>query len=274
MKNTVIFYTITVAAISTFLVACSDSNPLGEELASSLETTNQEVFETQITDAEGFNDTGVYLDEDSQYKNSDTESIQPESFLELLQVANYTLKDITAQQLILVKTDGNMAQIYAYEVEENGCWAVYLQDISGYVGKNGITSDKKEGDKKTPKGLFPLLFAFGIEENPESSMIYQTVTAESYWVDDPNSAYYNQWVEGVDSKDWNSAEHLIEYPEQYAYAVVIGYNNDPIEPGKGSAIFLHCGNRPTAGCVSIPRDYMKQLLQWLNPTNLPMILIF
>ena len=61
-------------------------------------------------------------------------------------------------------------------------------------------------------------------------------------------------------KDWNSSEHLIEYPKQYEYAIEIKTNPKNI-PGKGSAIFLHCSaERPTAGCIAIDAKFMKFLL--------------
>ena len=137
-----------------------------------------------------------------------------------------------------------------------------------------MTADKREGDGKTPKGLFTLTTAFGIQPDPGSGLPYRQVTAESYWVDDQNSRFYNQWVEGTGDKDWASAEHLIDYAAQYAYGAVVDHNTDPIVPGSGSAIFLHCGSRPTAGCVSLPRETVVGILKWLSPEQTPSILIF
>lgn len=86
-----------------------------------------------------------------------------------------------------------------------------------------------------------------------------------YWVDDANSKYYNKLVNIFDvNKDWNSAEHLIDYPIQYEYLIEIKTNPNNI-PGKGSAIFLHCTNNlPTAGCIAIDRESMKKIIENLE----------
>lgn len=69
-------------------------------------------------------------------------------------------------------------------------------------------------------------------------MEYRVVTEESYWVVDPNSKYYNQWVEGTDGADWNSAAHLSEIKGSCAYVIVIEYNTAPNTVAEaGSAVF-------------------------------------
>ncbi len=83
-----------------------------------------------------------------------------------------------------------------------------------------------------------------------------------YWVDDVNSKYYNQLVNIKEvEKDWERAEHLIEYKTQYEYLIEIKTNPNNI-PNKGSAIFLHCtNNTPTAGCISIDTQIMKKIIE-------------
>jgi len=89
-----------------------------------------------------------------------------------------------------------------------------------------------------------------------------------YWIDDPKSKYYNQLVDILEvQKDWESAEHLIDYPIQYEYLIEIKSNPKNIQ-GKGSAIFLHCtNNKPTAGCVAVNKDIMKKLIENINPNT-------
>ena len=81
-------------------------------------------------------------------------------------------------------------------------------------------------------------------------------------VDDINSKYYNQLVnENEVEKDWNSAEHLIEYPIEYKYLVEIKTNTKNIS-GKGSAVFLHCSNnKPTAGCIAVDANSMRTIIE-------------
>lgn len=133
-----------------------------------------------------------------------------------------------------------------------------------FIGKNGITNDKREGDGKTPVGKYNLGIAFGTHDEVKFSNYIKT-NENLHWVDDVNSKLYNQLVDITKvRKDWNSSEHLIEYPKQYEYAIEIKTNPKNIQ-GKGSAIFLHCSvGKPTAGCVAIDSQYMKLLLEKLQ----------
>lgn len=137
------------------------------------------------------------------------------------------------------------------------------------VGRNGATKYKQEGDGKTPIGIFELGIVFGTHDkgeiNLDKSIKYIKVNPNLYWVDDVNSIYYNQLVDNTRTeKDWNSAEHLIEYPIEYEYAVEIKSNPENI-PGKGSAIFIHCSNgKETAGCVALSKLDMMRLIKRIN----------
>ena len=68
-------------------------------------------------------------------------------------------------------------------------------------------------------------------------------------------------------KDWNSAEHLIGVMPQYRYSLVLNYNTEERTPGKGSAIFLHglhTWKTWTEGCIAIPEEYVRLLVQQLG----------
>jgi L,D-peptidoglycan transpeptidase YkuD (ErfK/YbiS/YcfS/YnhG family) len=46
--------------------------------------------------------------------------------------------------------------------------------------------------------------------------------------------------------------------------VVVGYNDDPPVPGKGSAIFMHVARpdySPTAGCVAVSKPDLLEILR-------------
>lgn len=122
-----------------------------------------------------------------------------------------------------------------------------------YIGKNGVTNNKIEGDGKTPLGEFELGIILSMQKN---------ITEDMYWIDDPKSKYYNQLVDVTKiEKDWNSAEHLIDYPVEYEYLIEVKTNPNNI-PGKGSALFLHCENgKETAGCIAIDRNIMKMIIE-------------
>lgn len=169
-------------------------------------------------------------------------------------------------QIILVVGDGNgssRAAITYYRTDEHGRWQEVFA-APGYCGYNGLTADKKEGDRKTPLGDYRFTMAFGIYDNPGSILNYHKVTGSDYWVDDSSSSYYNQLVNSqVVPISWNSAEHLIKIVPQYHYGLVLDYNSDCV-PGKGSAIFLHGYHTTktwTEGCIAIPEEQMKVLIQ-------------
>jgi L,D-peptidoglycan transpeptidase YkuD (ErfK/YbiS/YcfS/YnhG family) len=180
---------------------------------------------------------------------------------------------LDCRQLIVVTPERTRAAVHLYEFT-GGVWREIGRTISGYIGAAGVTKHKREGDYATPLGLYPLGPAFGIREKADTKMPYRRITPESYWVDDPLSSQYNQWVEKPgNEKWWRSAEHLIDFPEAYEMALVIGYNTISRIPGRGSAVFLHVGIEPTRGCVAVPRADMQRIFRWLDPAKNPHILI-
>lgn len=176
--------------------------------------------------------------------------------------------NIELGELITVtSTDVNKAILEMFRIDDGQC--IKVLESEAFVGRNGSTKDKHEGDGKTPVGRFNLGIAFGMHDaeelNISKDLKYIKINKNLYWVDDINSKFYNQLVDiSKVKKDWESAEHLIEYPKQYEYAIEIKANPDNI-PGKGSAIFLHCSvERPTAGCVAIDKMKMFKILQMIK----------
>lgn len=202
-----------------------------------------------------------------------TDKIRKASELyQIFEDTGHSTEEISSSQIITVISDGDTCSVscFEYNSEEND----WIKDIctKGYVGKNGTSSESCEGDYKTPAGIFSLGFAFGTE-NESFKYPYRIINDNCYWVDDPDSELYNQWVES-ENITWKSAEHLIDYPDSYKYSVAINYNTNPVIPGAGSAIFLHCSNGSfTAGCVSVPETDMLSVLNWLDPEANPVILI-
>ncbi len=160
------------------------------------------------------------------------------------------------------------------------------------IGKNGVNKHTYEGSMTTPLGQFNLGIAFGIH-NLNINYPYIKINKNLYWVDDENSKYYNKLVSlnekinnlnypyiiNLNKKDFSSAEHLIDYPKQYEYAIYIEYNvnGEKYEDGRGksSAIFIHClGDKGyTGGCIAIPREEMIFILNFLDRNKNPKIII-
>lgn len=186
-------------------------------------------------------------------------------------VANLRVAE-KADTIFVVAGDGSQAgcEFYAF-YKENGSWKAGVT-AEGYLGSNGINYDtRREGDRTTPGGLYPLGMFFGIADDPGGlQKSYYKVTGDDYWDGDVNSATYNQLVKGSEQPaDWSasSSEHLIDYQEQYQYVIQIEFNTDPVVKGRGSAIFLHCtrsGGTVTAGCVAIPEADLLQAMRMLR----------
>lgn len=186
-----------------------------------------------------------------------------------------TLAGKGCTQLVTVSANGIYADIrfFAYE---SGQWQEKTAlRTSGFVGRRGVTNAayKREGDGCTPTGLYPVGLGFYIQNQPNTGLDTFQVTQDTYWVDDPNSQYYNRRVEGTENKDWNSAEHMISYSRQYSYGFVVDYNMDPIVKGNGSAIFFHVSSTSTAGCIATSETMVLSYLAQLDKTRNPHILI-
>ena len=190
----------------------------------------------------------------------------------ILENNGYPLSDLgDSKQLIAAVSSGCSAVVYGYSAGDQGWQMDFVSN--GCVGTNGVSANSREGISCTPKGLFSLGFAFGTDPLTDLSIPYRQLNENCYWVDDPASPVYNQWQETTEI-NWNSAEHLIDYASSYHYAVVVNYNCDPVVPGAGSAIFLHCtaGASSTAGCIAVPDSQMWDILHWLREEDLPLIL--
>ncbi|RFB15315.1 hypothetical protein DZB84_12995 [Bacillus sp. HNG] len=184
-----------------------------------------------------------------------------------------TLKTVNGnQQLILVTTNGyntNRATIQAFEKDESGKWNLFL-NTTGYIGKNGFTANKKEGDGKSPVGKYTIGTAFGQKGNPGTKLPFRNITNDDVWVDDPESPLYNSWQSrNATQGQWKNAENMMH--RLYTYGFVINYNTERT-PYKGSAIFFHVGSGYTLGCTATSEANVIKLLKWLDPAKNPVIL--
>lgn len=192
-------------------------------------------------------------------------------FLNLGNVDYKTLKKANCKQLIVVESDNSDAHVHYFYLSKS--WKqIKNLTCNGFVGIEGVTENFSENSKGSPKGFFPIGEAFYINNTPETKLDKFQITKDTYWIDDPDSIYYNQRVDGTKLKDWNSAEHMISYATEYEYGFVIKYNMPPVY-NKGSAIFFHIGNSPTLGCVAVDKKDILKYLKILDKNLNPYILI-
>lgn len=174
-----------------------------------------------------------------------------------------------ARQLFIVAGVGNTtAYVSLHEKDDAGQWQ-QLMTTPGFIGKAGL-GKTREGDNKTPVGTFRFNAAFGIAPDPGCALPYQQVDGNAYWSGDVRPGmHYNEMVDirKLPGLNKRASEHIVDYDVHYVYCLNISYNEAGV-PGKGSAIFLHClaPQKPyTGGCVAIPQDKMKLVLQTVRP---------
>ena len=135
------------------------------------------------------------------------------------------------------------------------------------VGKRGISINKKEGDKKTPKGEFKLKYILYRKDrilDLKTRLKKIVIKKRMGWCDDPNSNNYNKII-NFPSK--YSAEKLWKKENVYDIIIVIDYNLNPLIKNKGSAIFLHIAKRkyqPTNGCIAVSKKNIRLIANAIN----------
>jgi len=192
-------------------------------------------------------------------------------------IAHHTAQIGESEQLIFATNRDSssvLVTIHAFE-RNDGMWHFVFPAFAGSVGEMGFAEidNKREGDGKSPSGIFPLGIAFGYDPSVVTKMPYRQATDDDFWVDDVNSEDYNKWVKGEpNAASW---EKMKRDDDQYKYGVVIEYNMHPIIKGKGSAIFLHVwkSGDSTLGCVSMPEEMVLEILGWLDPAKKPLIIM-
>ena len=186
----------------------------------------------------------------------------------------------TAGQVLLVKENRFLfwtsPSVYAME-KQNGVWTEVFDPMPAVIGRNGFARlpEKREGDGRTPSGLYRLGTAFGYAESVETRMPYRQALTDDLWVDDPEAPDYNRWAKLHETRS-ASYEKMKRDDDQYKYGLVIEYNTHPAVPGLGSAIFLHVREKrgaPTSGCVAVSEEDLLKILGWLHPAAAPVIWI-
>tara|TARA_B100000029_G_scaffold132543_1_gene126458 strand:- start:14651 stop:15142 length:492 start_codon:yes stop_codon:yes gene_type:complete len=139
------------------------------------------------------------------------------------------------------------------------------------LGKNGITNNKKEGDYKTPKGIFNIkniMYRKDRIKNIKTKIPKIIIKKNHICCDIPSNPNYNKIFK---TNDISIGERLWRKDSLYDILVVLDYNLNPIIKNKGSAIFLHLFENKkkivTKGCISIEKKNMLALLK-NNPNKI------
>jgi L,D-peptidoglycan transpeptidase YkuD (ErfK/YbiS/YcfS/YnhG family) len=137
------------------------------------------------------------------------------------------------------------------------------QTLRCALGLGGVGVEKEEGDGATPAGLLPLRRVFYRADRvppPRCSLPIEPISQTDGWCDDPTHRDYNRIVHlPHDARH----EELWRRDEVYDIVAVLGWNDQPVVKGRGSAIFLHVARpdyAPTEGCVALAMQDLLRIL--------------
>jgi len=138
------------------------------------------------------------------------------------------------------------------------------------IGKNGMTRRKKEGDYKTPSGIFKigkLFFRKDRIKKPKTFLKIVEIKKNMAWCDDINyPKKYNRLIK-IDSKIKH--EKLQRKDQKYDLLIPINYNIKNPVVGLGSCIFIHLTKdyKPTAGCIALKKNDFLVMLKLIKKNS-------
>ena len=185
--------------------------------------------------------------------------------------------------------DSSSGTLQLYQ-KSGSTWKPDGAPVRARLGKNGLAwglgihptprgaVTKKEGDWRSPAGIFSIGGAWGyqtaIQKHPK--LPYRKVTPRDLWVEDPASLQYNQNVilDHAPSTPWEKKQQMKQNDHAHSLKLFIAHNAPPKAiPHAGSSIFFHIwrggGSRPTAGCTAMEESKLRALIARLDPTRRP-----
>lgn len=131
------------------------------------------------------------------------------------------------------------------------------------LGRSGVIALKREGDGGTPRSILPIRRVFYRADHinrPPAMLKPRPIRRDDAWCDDHQDRRYNRLIRlppgFAEERLWRN-DHL------YDVVVELGWNDSPVQKGRGSAIFWHLarpGLTPTAGCVAVSIDVFRKVL--------------
>lgn len=196
---------------------------------------------------------------------------------------------LVSKQLLLVSSSDFNSSIASMQVyERDGIkWKRVFKPIAVNLGRTGLAWGdglisfaheqdepiKKEGDGKSPAGLFSLDFFFGYERK-DFNYPYLKVDEETLCIDDVHSPSYNQVIEHANPSQFKSFEYMKRDDKQYKLGISVGHNKSK-KKMQGSCIFIHIQrdiNSPTSGCTSLEENELLKIMKWLESDKHPLLL--
>ena len=203
----------------------------------------------------------------------------------------------SAQQMVLVTTpdwNADHGVLRRFERNTSG-WNLVGQPQPVMLGRSGSawglglhptqTSGpiKREGDGRSPAGIFGIGEAFGYAPATDTALQYRATQASDYCVDVSGSPLYNRIV---DTREVGEAaiagatepmrrDLHADGDQRYRLGFVIEHNLQA-QPMGGSCIFAHLWKSPsnaTTGCTAMDPLTMEAALAWLQPAKSPVFVL-
>lgn len=185
------------------------------------------------------------------------------------------------QMAVVISDELNATNAQLQRYEKKGVWNKVGEKIPVTLGRSGLGYSafkqplKKEGDGRSPSGMYPITSIFGYDQNSTFKLPYWYADEHLYCIDDVNDTRYNKILRIYDKNSLPSSYEVMRRSDGvYRYGAVIGYN-DSAQRGRGSCIFIHLNHsdkRPTSGCTAMDEGALKTLLAWLDGSKKPHIL--
>jgi zinc D-Ala-D-Ala dipeptidase len=191
-------------------------------------------------------------------------------------------------QLIVVSArswSDNSGTLVLYERGKDGPWHHVSPKVPVMLGRNGLAwgiglygrqATKREGDGRSPAGVFELEATAGREPSaPTPRFPYQQLSATMEGIDDPDSRYYNRLVDvsQVGDRDWRHSEKVRPDNPMFRWCVEVRHNWQQ-RPGFGSCIYLHiwkAPGTPTSGCTAMSERDLARVVRWLDARKRPLL---
>ena len=131
------------------------------------------------------------------------------------------------------------------------------------IGKKGSTKNKKEGDKKTPKGTFKIENLYFRKDRIKKPLtLLNVLKLKKIWVGVMMLIFQKNITNLLKLKKKIKHEKLKRKDYKYDLLIPIKYNFKKPITGLGSCIFIHLTKdyKPTAGCIALKeKDFLIML---------------
>lgn len=201
-----------------------------------------------------------------------------------------------ASQCILGISDGwdSSGGTLSYFEKKAGKWQRIGSEWKGRLGSKGLVWGrglspnppgavlKKEGDGRSPAGVFDIGGVWGAHKNVKKHprTFYHQVTTRDLWVEDATSKHYNRFLtlNHEPATEWEIKAQMKQNDYPQSLKMFIAHNAHPnVIPDGGSSIFFHIWRREgaaaTAGCTTMTEEKLRWLIAAVDPSRRPIYVL-